>query len=179
MANSAELNKHGGEHYKCDAAGVCPHCGGTVEHWDWAGRLPGLEYAATKYIARWREKAGLKDLYKARHHLDKLIAWAEKHWEGETHIRLAVGAVQLLSTLCQCGNPKREPRDSNICLNCNKPIALWCVCSKPVPHVPDTAAMQAMCQQCCRPINNQSYAGLSAKSVPGSFIYGKCPPSLG
>lgn len=62
----------GGSHYK-DSTGKCPHCGGDVQHWDWGGSLPGLEYAATKYIARHRSKRGKEDLEKAIHYIQKLI----------------------------------------------------------------------------------------------------------
>lgn len=55
----------GGTHYK-------QH---TIQPWDaildWG--LGFLDGNVVKYIARWRHKDGLKDLYKARHYLDKLI----------------------------------------------------------------------------------------------------------
>lgn len=64
----------GGSHYKSpDAVGMCPHCRMPVEHWDWSFNLRGLEYAATKYIARWRDKGGLESLKKAIHYTQKLI----------------------------------------------------------------------------------------------------------
>lgn len=62
----------GGSHYR-DSTGVCPHCHGEVQHWDWGGGLPGLEYAATKYIARHRSKRGKEDLEKAIHYVQKII----------------------------------------------------------------------------------------------------------
>lgn len=72
----------GGNHYKqADAQGRCPNCGGPIEHWDWAHNLRGLEYAATKYIARWRNKGGVDSLKKAIHYCQKLI---EIHRPGVT-----------------------------------------------------------------------------------------------
>jgi hypothetical protein len=64
----------GGYHYKLkDSTGQCPHCQGPIEHWDWAHNLRGLEYAATKYLARWRSKGGLDSLKKVIHYVQKLI----------------------------------------------------------------------------------------------------------
>lgn len=70
----------GGNHYKeSDAVGTCPHCRRPIEHWDWSHNLRGLEYAITKYIARWRSKGGLESLKKAIHYTQKLI---EIHFPG-------------------------------------------------------------------------------------------------
>jgi hypothetical protein len=64
----------GGNHYRIpDAEGKCPHCRKAIQHWDWAYNLRGLEYAATKYIARWRAKGGLESLKKAIHYIQKII----------------------------------------------------------------------------------------------------------
>ena len=43
----------GGNHYEAE-----------VQHWDYAVRseTPNLEYAASKYVARWRNKNGVQDL---------------------------------------------------------------------------------------------------------------------
>ena len=38
-----------------------------------ANGLPFAEGSVVKYVTRWREKGGLKDLEKARHFLDLLI----------------------------------------------------------------------------------------------------------
>ncbi len=71
LANNSMI---GGSHYvKLDSMGSCPQCGCLVQHWDWAHNLRGLEYAATKYIARWRDKGGLDSLKKAIHYIQKLI----------------------------------------------------------------------------------------------------------
>jgi hypothetical protein len=72
--NGANARQEGGSHYRAPGAeGQCPHCRGSIQHWDWALNLRGLEYAATKYIARWRTKGGLESLKKAIHYVQKLI----------------------------------------------------------------------------------------------------------
>lgn len=62
---SANDTQVGGTHYK-------QH---TIQPWDavldWG--LGFFDGNIIKYIARWQHKDGLKDLYKARHYLDKLI----------------------------------------------------------------------------------------------------------
>lgn len=40
-------------------------------------QIPWAEGNIIKYVYRWRAKDGLKDLYKAKHYLDVLIARAE------------------------------------------------------------------------------------------------------
>jgi hypothetical protein len=68
-----EVKQVGGNHYQ-NSTGVCPQCHGPVQHWDWAGKLPGLEYAATKYTARHASKAGFQDLEKAISYIHKIMA---------------------------------------------------------------------------------------------------------
>lgn len=54
----------GGEHYKSQ-----------YQHWDWVADI-GMNYhagCATKYIVRWRDKGGVKDLEKALSYIDKII----------------------------------------------------------------------------------------------------------
>ena len=55
----------GGSHYKADG----------IQHWDYCieVNVPNLEYAATKYISRWRKKNGIQDLQKALHYIEKRI----------------------------------------------------------------------------------------------------------
>lgn len=55
----------GGEHYK--SKGIQP--------WDYiiANNIQYLEGNIIKYVTRWRDKGGIKDLEKAAHYLDKLI----------------------------------------------------------------------------------------------------------
>jgi hypothetical protein len=55
------------------------------QHWDWAidVSLGPMEYAASKYISRWRKKheptKGIEDVEKAKHYIQKII---EAHSEG-------------------------------------------------------------------------------------------------
>ena len=57
--------QHGGDHYKTKA----------IQPWDFivSNNIGFLEGNAIKYLCRWREKAGVQDLEKARHYIDKLI----------------------------------------------------------------------------------------------------------
>ena len=59
----------GGKHYQ-EATGNCPHCRGTIQHWDLYGNQPYLVGQATKYATR--QKNGFEDLQKAVHFLEKL-----------------------------------------------------------------------------------------------------------
>jgi len=76
-----KANDHqvGGSHYKDRA----------IQPWDFiiANDLGFLEGNVIKYVARYKEKNGLKDLAKAHHYLEKLMevetarlesSWAEK-----------------------------------------------------------------------------------------------------
>lgn len=55
----------GGSHYKSNG----------VQHWTYCieVNVPNLEYAATKYISRWRKKNGVQDLQKAQHYIERRI----------------------------------------------------------------------------------------------------------
>lgn len=55
----------GGTHYKKLA----------IQTWDYitANNIPYLEGNVIKYVTRWRDKDGIKDLEKAMHYLEKLI----------------------------------------------------------------------------------------------------------
>lgn len=72
----------GGSHYKE---------GGTLQHWNMAAAngLGYLESASTKYVTRWRKKAGLLDLEKAGHYHDKLMELAAvgAACPVQTHVR--------------------------------------------------------------------------------------------
>lgn len=71
---TANARQEGGDHYRTlDASGTCPTCKNPIQHWDWAHNLRGLEYAATKYLARWRDKGGLESLKKVIHYTQKII----------------------------------------------------------------------------------------------------------
>ena len=54
-----------GDHYKRQ----------TIQPWDYiaANGLGFFEGNVVKYVSRWKTKAGVEDLRKARHYLDKLI----------------------------------------------------------------------------------------------------------
>lgn len=54
-----------GDHYKRQP----------IQPWDYiaANNLGFFEGNVVKYVTRWRDKAGVEDLRKARHYLDKLI----------------------------------------------------------------------------------------------------------
>jgi Protein of unknwon function (DUF3310) len=62
---SANEIQVGGNHYKDKS----------IQPWDFiaANDLGFFEGNIVKYITRWRDKAGVDDLRKARHYLDKLI----------------------------------------------------------------------------------------------------------
>ena len=59
---SANDTQVGGIHYKAD-----------YQHWDFVcdTDMPYLLGCATKYVARWQDKAGVEDLNKAIHYLEK------------------------------------------------------------------------------------------------------------
>ena len=61
-ANDVQID---GEHYKSK----------TIQPWDFAvaNNLGFLEGNVVKYVTRYKEKNGVRDLLKARHYLDKLI----------------------------------------------------------------------------------------------------------
>lgn len=69
-----KVEQVGGTHYAGVATGQCPECKAAVQHWDWGMNLPGLEYAATKYIARHADKAGAVDLEKAISYAEKIMS---------------------------------------------------------------------------------------------------------
>jgi len=76
VKTSAVVAQYGGTHYE-QATGTCPHCGGAVQHWDWAADMPYLEGMATKYLQRWRLKGGEADLRKAITAIQKRLAIEE------------------------------------------------------------------------------------------------------
>ena len=64
---SANEKQIAGDHYKVKKGGV--------EHWDYCigANVPNLEYNASKYVTRWRNKNGTQDLEKALHIVEKRI----------------------------------------------------------------------------------------------------------
>jgi hypothetical protein len=54
----------------------------------WANKLPFSEGNIIKYVTRWRKKGGVKDLEKAKHHLELMI---ENERAKEASAALAAG----------------------------------------------------------------------------------------
>lgn len=69
----AKIDQVGGTHYS-DSEGVCPHCGGAIQHWDWACKLPYLAGCVTKYVARFLSKDGFEGLKKAISYIEKMMS---------------------------------------------------------------------------------------------------------
>lgn len=44
-----------------------------------ANKLPFIEGNCIKYLVRWRDKGGVKDLQKVKHYIDLLIELESKH----------------------------------------------------------------------------------------------------
>ena len=65
MNESALDHQEGGDHYK--KLSIQPV---VYIH---ANNIPFIEGCIIKYVTRWRDKAGVADLYKARHFIDLLI----------------------------------------------------------------------------------------------------------
>ena len=70
---SANDRQVGGSHYK----------NGELEHWDVITDygVGYLEGCATKYVARWRKKDGVKDLQKSLHYCQKLRELADNGYQ--------------------------------------------------------------------------------------------------
>ena len=71
---TANEQQVGGDHYFAE-----------YQHWDWAvdiGIGP-LEYAATKYLTRWRKKGGVESIQKAGHYMTKVKeCLTEGRWQN-------------------------------------------------------------------------------------------------
>lgn len=92
-----QVDQVGGKHYS-EGEGICPHCGGGIQHWDWAFRMPYPEASACKYISRHVLKGGFESLLKAYSFLIKIMQtyypleykeWSQKQ-EGviwDKHVR--------------------------------------------------------------------------------------------
>lgn len=67
-ANSRQVD---GEHYKLQNI--------LIEPWDYsmANQLDGMQYNIIKYVTRWPDKGGVKDLKKVVHYLEKYIELLE------------------------------------------------------------------------------------------------------
>lgn len=73
---SANEKQVGGEHYRNKS----------IQPWDYiaANGLGFFEGNVVRYVSRWKEKGGVRDLEKARHYIDKLIELAAPKQEGNT-----------------------------------------------------------------------------------------------
>ena len=71
---SANDHQVGGNHYGNNK----------IQHWDfaWENNYDQFQYCITKYVHRHKQKQGIQDLKKARHHLDKYIELLEREAEG-------------------------------------------------------------------------------------------------
>ena len=61
------------------------HYASVIQHWDyaWVNNFDQFQYCITKYVGRHKMKDGLKDLYKAQHHLAKYIELLEAEQDVE------------------------------------------------------------------------------------------------
>lgn len=95
----------GGDHY------------GSAEyqHWDWAEEvgLGCMEYAATKYLARWRKKNGLQDLKKARSYVAKLMELNT----NKSRVNPAVFVSGAFNRFCTLNDVTGRERDACLILN--------------------------------------------------------------
>lgn len=103
----------GGNHYDSE-----------YQHWDWAidVGLGPIEYAATKYVARWKKKDGAQALEKARHYVQKI---REAHNEGrysEAIERIPVRIAELAKNTVQFARSNDlGHREYEVCLT----LAMW------------------------------------------------------
>lgn len=88
---SANYKQVGGSHYQ----------GGIYQHWDFCieNNLGYLEGQITKYLSRWRQKAGRQDLEKAAHYADKLVECADRRLKFK--LRRLFGTQALPDFTCQ------------------------------------------------------------------------------
>lgn len=68
---SAFANQVGGKHYT--------DCAIQPFEYSMANKLDPMQHTIVKYVTRFRTKNGIEDLKKARHTIDLLIEWEEKH----------------------------------------------------------------------------------------------------
>lgn len=96
---NASNRQVGGSHYKSNG----------VQHWDYCVEVnvPNLEYAATKYISRWRKKNGLQDLQKAQHYIEKRI---ESITTGKGILRAARRNDDIFEAFCNDNSLSYEER---------------------------------------------------------------------
>jgi len=90
---AANDRQEGGNHYNVKKY--------VQQHWDyaWDHEYDQFQYCITKYVDRHKYKNGLKDLYKARHHLEKYIELLEAEEEkrvGDSMRKHGVADMSLL-----------------------------------------------------------------------------------
>ena len=83
----------GGNHYK--TLGIQP-----VEYIR-ANNLGYFEGNVVKYVTRWKDKDGIKDLEKARHYLDLLISFEHKKAQEKRAMGSVIGQQNLASGQAQ------------------------------------------------------------------------------
>ena len=73
---SANEQQVGGEHYRHKS----------IQPWDYiaANGLGFFEGNIVRYVSRWKEKGGVRDLEKARHYIDKLIELSSDALQSNT-----------------------------------------------------------------------------------------------
>jgi hypothetical protein len=73
---SANEEQVGGEHYRHKS----------IQPWDYiaANGLGFFEGNIVRYVSRWKEKGGVRDLEKARHYIDKLIELSSDALQSNT-----------------------------------------------------------------------------------------------
>lgn len=84
----ADEKQISGDHYRTVPGGI--------QHWTYCIRaeVPNLEYAASKYVTRWRKKGGLTDLKKALHYMEKRLEsfeWGVGATQGGKKIDIMFG----------------------------------------------------------------------------------------
>lgn len=98
---STQVAQVGGNHYAAE-----------YQHWDWSEEvgLGNMEYAATKYLTRWRRKEGLQDLKKAQSYVQKLV---ELH-NNKSRLNPAVFIPRAFERFCSLNDVSGRERD--VCL---------------------------------------------------------------
>jgi len=91
LSTTANSRQIGGDHYKSK-----------YEHWDFVEDvgMGYLEGNATKYISRWRKKAGVQDLDKGLHYVDKLRELNKRSGKQRRRNRIT-GGQRLVDTCAE------------------------------------------------------------------------------
>ncbi len=113
----AKIEQVGGTHYS-DSEGVCPHCGGAIQHWDWACKLPYLAGCVTKYAARFLSKDGFEGLKKALSYVEKMMSiyYPSEYAEWKEHSAYSPPPPSLRGTYSAVA-------PSGSCTLCSQPFA--------------------------------------------------------